>query len=309
MKRYNIVVLLSLCYCFWGCSSDDKTYLGQHTLEQTMADAEHLIETTAEGLEEDDYPPGSQSRLLLQIDWCKYIIETANNDKALQNANKILQEEIEVYKTNLVKGGYPFYDQGAYFNLGKVAEYNINKQFTIECKVRFKDFGTSLGNIISAEGGAGAIILRNNGDIIEAYIDDGDWLGGSSNVKQELNKWYHLAFTYSGSEVILYIDGDVVMRASGEKKEVLSNNTVNLHIGTHPSYSERYMTGNVAYVSIWNYPRTKDQIQSDLEPSFEGVEDGLLAYWPFDANLGSSILDKTGKWSALGTSVTWNEKE
>jgi|AGTN01.1.fsa_nt_gi Laminin G domain. len=307
MRQLYTILFACLSILFSACESDNESFPNQPVLEQAIENAEELIETTVEGLEEGDYPPGSQARLQLQIDWAKYILSTSDNDNAFANASEKILSEIEYYKTNLVKGGYPVYNNGSYFNLGKLSDYNIYEQFTIECKVRFKDFGSSLGNIIAAESGGG-IILRNNGSKIDAYINDGGWLGGSANVDLELNKWHHLAFTYSGSQVNLYIDGVAVVTATGSKKQVVANAAVNLHIGANPSYASRYMRGNVAYVSIWNYPRTEAQIQSDLDPSFSGTEEGLLAYWPFDVNLGFTILDKTGKRTAVGTAVDWEDK-
>ena len=310
MKRYKIYILTLICLSalFSACSSDDENFKNQSSLEEAIRTAENLINTTEEGTEEGDFPPGSQERLQGQIDWGKFILETSKRDDAYANATKIILNEIEVYKTNLVKGGYPLYGQGSFFSLGKLADFNINKKFTIECKVRFKDFGSSLGNIIAAEAGPGGIILRNNGDVVDAYINDGGWLGGGASIKLELNKWHHLAFTYSGSKVVLYIDGVVAMSASGNEGEVKADDVVNLQVGANPSYPNRYMNGNVAYVSIWDYPRTAEEVQSDLNPAFTGTENGLIAYWPFDVNLGSSILDKTENYTAKGTLVNWEDK-
>lgn len=310
MKQYTKYIFTFACLALLlgACGSDDESYPSLPELENIISTAQNLIDTTEEGLEEGDYPPGSQDRLQAQIDWAKFIIATSGNDNAIKNASKKVGEEIEVYKSNLVKGGYPVYNEGSYFNLGQLSAFNIYEQFTIECKVRFKDFGSSLGNIIAAEDGPGGIILRNNGDVVDAYVNDGGWLGGAASIKLKLDTWHHLAFTYSGSQVILYIDGVEALNAKGNSGRVNVGDAVNLHAGANPSYSNRYMIGNIAYVSIWNYPRTAQQIQSDLDPSFTGTEEGLLAFWPFDVNLGSTILDKTGKYTAAGTLINWEDR-
>lgn len=309
MKRYPIHITLIICLglFFSACNSDDD-FPSQGTLEQTMKAALSLIDTTEEGLEVGDYPPGAHDRLQTQVDWCQYIINSCEDDKALVNANKKLNEEIEYFKGNVVKAGFPLYTEGSYFNLGKLSAYNIYDQFTLECKVRFHDFGSTLGNIFTAEDGSGGIILRNNGNIVDAYVGDGGWLGGGASIGLELDKWHHLAFTFSGTEVILYIDGKVALTATGGKRSVKAGENLNLHVGTHPSYNNRFMNGNVAYVSIWDHPRTQAQIQADMNPSFTGTEQGLLAYWPFDVNLGSSIVDVTGNWTAQGNLVSWEDE-
>ncbi|WP_080904584.1 LamG domain-containing protein [Parabacteroides sp. Marseille-P3160] len=313
MKLFNIktiAFILIFGTLLWACDSDEEKFINKSSLEEIIKEAENLIETTTEGIEEGDYATGSKAALQTSIDWSYYILNYSGTDTAFSNAIAKLGKDIEIYKSNIVKAGYPLYGSGSFFNLGKLSDYNIYEKFTIECKVRFKEYPTSLGNIIAAEDASGGIILRYQNGIVDAYINNGGWLGGSaSGLPLDLNKWYHLAFTFSGTQVNLYIDGELrLSQNTSTPKPVVIGESTNLHIGANPGYATRIMNGNITNVSIWNYARSRDEIASDLNSSFSGTENGLLAYWPFDMNLGSTIVDKTGHFTAQGTLVTWEDQ-
>ena len=231
-------------------------------------------------------------------------------DTAFVNAGKKINEAIAIYKDNIVKAGYPLFASGSYFDLGTFKQYDIYEKFTIECKVRFNDFGTGLGNVIAAEGTGGGIILRNNNNKMDAYINhNGAWFGGTAGKIFELDTWYHFAFVFTGTQVKLYVDG-VQEFATGIFAEtvVTLNDDIHFNIGANPSYpTARYMRGNITHVSIWDYVRSDSEIQSDVNPNFTGNEPGLLAYWALNVNIGSSIRDLTDKFTAEATNVVWQD--
>lgn len=302
---YNIaIVIISLAFCLTMVQcSDDDGFPAEENLLATIQEAENIIATTEEGVEEGDYPPGSQEQLQIKIDWARFILSTAESNEAVEKANETLKADIEAYKTNKVKAGYPEYGMASNFDLGAISTYDVNDGFTIQYRARFKDLKGN--NLFCAEDGTGGIIMRYAGNTVQAYVYGSGWVGGNVSYAFEAGKWYDLAMTYDGQTTKFYVDGIQRMSVTGGKADVRVKPDTKLKIGTHPTYDGRWFSGNIYKVSIWDHPKSVTEIEADRSKDFAGTETGLLAYWPMDLNLGLTILDKTGKRTAIGTQVTW----
>jgi hypothetical protein len=94
-----------------------------------------------------------------------------------------------------------------------------------------------------------------------------------------LNSWHHVAMTYDGSNVRIYMDGTLVktQAASGS----ITTNTNPLYIGNQNGYPEFY-GGSVDEVRIWNVVRSQAQIQANMNNELTGSESGLVAYYKFN---------------------------
>ncbi len=133
-------------------------------------------------------------------------------------------------------------------------------------------------------------------------------LGGGSSWNEHntpnpvltLNTWYHLAATYDGSYMRLYLDGQII-DSMARNISIASTNT-NLTIGSHNSYN-RYFDGKIEEVRIWEVARTAQEIRQNMNGSLCGDEAGLRAYYKFDQGVAggnnTSVLTLTDE---LGTS-------
>ena len=149
--------------------------------------------------------------------------------------------------------------------------------------------------------------LRSSGNVIQFYINDGNWTGCQTS-SLELNRWYHVAATYQkGGGIALYLDGKKVGSSSCGTLQVTPN--ADLQAGTAPSYSDRYMRGYIQDLSLWKDVRTAEEVAADINCDFSGTEDGLNAYWPLNLNLGTSITDKTGNHTVNLVDVVWENPE
>lgn len=94
-----------------------------------------------------------------------------------------------------------------------------------------------------------------------------------------LNSWHHVAMTYDGSNVRIYMDGTLVktQAASGS----ITTNTNPLYIGNQHGYPE-FFGGSVDEVRIWNVVRSQSQIQANMNNELSGSETGLVAYYKFN---------------------------
>ncbi|MCF8371497.1 MAG: choice-of-anchor D domain-containing protein [Bacteroidales bacterium] len=94
------------------------------------------------------------------------------------------------------------------------------------------------------------------------------------------NTWYHVAATYDGSFIRLYIDGTEVLSsaASGDFRQ----NTYPVRIGSWYTSDPNYFNGRIDEVRIWHTVRSQAEIQGTAQTRLIGNEPGLVGYWNFD---------------------------
>ncbi len=102
-----------------------------------------------------------------------------------------------------------------------------------------------------------------------------------------LNEWIHIALVLTAldGEQIIYIDG----------VEVVRNDVSNLTDATQEPVLQ-IAAANAASVvvddfRIWNYIRTQEEIQADMNQEVTGVEEGLVGYWRFNEGEGTTAYD------------------
>ncbi len=121
----------------------------------------------------------------------------------------------------------------------------------------------------------------NNGRLNFAYGANGlPWneLTTAANTLT-LNQWQHVAASYNGSKVRLYVDGVKVDSATSSGN--IGNSVNNCFIGGWYS-TGRNFPGKIDEVRIWNVARTGSQIASSMNGEFCGAPTGLVAYYKFN---------------------------
>lgn len=115
----------------------------------------------------------------------------------------------------------------------------------------------------------------------------------TSNFLQNLEQWFHYAFTWGANGMRMYIDG-VLQSSQNNLTYSALNNYYNFYVGAHG-----YMLHNGQYVvadffdgqldelRIWNYQKNSQQINSlkDTPLSelyYNTIDSGLVGYWRFD---------------------------
>ncbi len=113
----------------------------------------------------------------------------------------------------------------------------------------------------------------------------------SSAVVNE-NEWNHVAATYDGSMMRLYLNGNEVGSAP-KSGNLATNSSVNAYIGNNPVTSKPF-EGLIDDVRIWNIARTQSEISDSREAELTGSESGLVGYWRFNEGEGQFAHDSSG---------------
>ncbi len=127
--------------------------------------------------------------------------------------------------------------------------------------------------------------------IFTFIVTNGDSLTPQAGVQfnNPLSKtWTHLAGTYDGETVRLYVNGNLV--GENPYTQNLGTGDTGFIIGGYPGGGNTFH-GMIDEVRLWNVARTQQQIKSYLNNVLIGNEEGLVGYWPLDSTYtGSNSL-------------------
>jgi hypothetical protein len=201
------------------------------------------------------------------------------------------------------------FDGSSYISFAPDPDFDITDDLTIEAWIYASSWASSyeMGTIVCKHGwtaGEKGYVLRAGGDgqlsfNIAGVDDDGDpagWKEVLSNPNAlQLNTWHHVAATYNGSRLRLYIDGIFVndRRFTGTIDPSPDYALKIGRIADENAFSGRTWTGLIDEVRIWkrvlyqsDFTANKDQ---HLDTSLVG---DLVGYWQFNEGSGSQVFDK-----------------
>ncbi|HSZ87680.1 MAG TPA: LamG domain-containing protein, partial [Puia sp.] len=119
---------------------------------------------------------------------------------------------------------------------------------------------------------------------VVAYLYIGGWKTFSVPYAS-LNAWHHLAFTYDGATMKIYIDG--VLAGSQVQTGTIAINSNVLALGTQPGFPENF-GGSADEIRIWNIARTQTQIQSAMNAEIDPTtQTGLVSYYNMDQGIAA----------------------
>ncbi|MCB2218880.1 MAG: T9SS type A sorting domain-containing protein [Bacteroidetes bacterium] len=89
--------------------------------------------------------------------------------------------------------------------------------------------------------------------------------------------WYHVAATYDGEFMRIYINGKLDCEKVALGKLVISDDP--MLIGRSSLKNRHHFNGNIDEVRIWNVMRTADEIWDKFASKLKGTESGLVGSW------------------------------
>jgi hypothetical protein len=94
----------------------------------------------------------------------------------------------------------------------------------------------------------------------------------------QMGQWYHVAGTYDGSQVKLYVNG--ALKTQIATSIAIASGGTGFYIG---GMTYDYLKGLIDEVRLWNVTRTGSEIASAKDAALVGNEAGLAGYWPLDS--------------------------
>lgn len=120
-----------------------------------------------------------------------------------------------------------------------------------------------------------------------------------SAVYPSLNAWHHLAATYDGTTMKLYIDG--TLAASKAQTGTITTNANPLALGNQTGFSE-FFGGSGDEFRVWNVARTQTQIQNSMNTELDPAsQTGLVSYYTVNQGIAggtntglTTLIDQAG---------------
>ncbi|MFT3863371.1 MAG: LamG domain-containing protein [Solirubrobacterales bacterium] len=179
-------------------------------------------------------------------------------------------------------------------------EFDLTEEFTLEAWVR-PEGENYWAPIIAKEIGGGegeyALAMWLYGGDWESNVPSGGTeteAGEEADAQSEEalpeHVWSHLALTWDGSRLRLYVDGHLIDSKAGVPPEVTEGNLV---IGGGTEYAS-YFDGRIDEVRIYDRALDGGEVESDMEAPIETPKQGPVAAWSFDEGEGTTVEDVTG---------------
>lgn len=203
------------------------------------------------------------------------------------------------------------FSNGANTNVSLANNIQLLDSFTIETWIfpELKgDFATIIGNKSPGIASPGYFLAinsyaSNDGRIIfetqnatNASVNSVTW-----------NQWQHIAITWNGNQVRMYING--VWQALNDSSYMnLQNSSSPCYLGDIPAYiGNGNFLGNMDELRVWNHARTQQEIIDNMYCQLGNNELGLTAYFQFNegiangSNVGVNTLPDLSGNSHTGT--------
>ena len=118
-----------------------------------------------------------------------------------------------------------------------------------------------------------------------------EW-NGNPGAAIPLNQWVHVAGTYDGNSMKMYVNGELMEEQEKSGPIDWEFKPLELRIGSYIDDNELYYwDGTVDEVRIWDVARTEEEIRSTMCVELDGDEEGLVAYYRLDELAGIEVVD------------------
>jgi beta-galactosidase len=180
---------------------------------------------------------------------------------------------------------------GDYVDAGADPVLDVNDQITVAAWVKTEDAANGEQNPFVTKGDYAYALKHFEGNCIEFFVYDaskpkqigsGGWRSAQFVVDASFNGvWHHLAGTYDGSKVKLYIDGVMVNEVAYSGSIMLSPGTP-LYIGANADWPDRGYEGAIDDVRIYDRALAGEEIAEIFQTRGGGSVTNLIGHWRLD---------------------------
>lgn len=151
-----------------------------------------------------------------------------------------------------------------YIDCGDYEKFNITDKATVTAWVKTNDCGNSENNPYIVNGTHGIGLRHHALSNLEFMVHvggiDNGWHMVQFPVDSSFNNiWHHLAGTYDGRELRIYVDGE--LKEVSECKGYIKSSASSVNIGRNPQKPDRFYEGVIDDVRIYNHALTEDEVK------------------------------------------------
>lgn len=199
-----------------------------------------------------------------------------------------------------------FDGSGDYVEVADDSILNPSSAITLEAWIKPASWGyffwsnTIVGKENWGEGvEAGYVIRCGSNGILSTSLGVGStdsplkWGKAQTTPMLELEAWTHVAVTWDGSIISLYVNAELQETVACGGQLLYSVNPLRIADVSDLMGGHRYFHGLIDEVRIWSVCRSLSELESYMFLDVSG-EDGLIGYWQFESGSGDVALDTSG---------------
>ena len=121
------------------------------------------------------------------------------------------------------------------------------------------------------------------------------------------NIWHHIACTYDGTDMKLYMDGELIS-SKNNPGAAIKQQAIKTGIGNQNG--DAPLNGTLDEIRIWNTARTQEELKEYAHKTLTGSESGLVSCFNLDKAEGNTFKDGAGNHDGTMTGgVSWAESK
>jgi hypothetical protein len=305
LRKIAFMLPLVLVFFTVSCADDDEVTQSFDIaqLESRISEAENLIATGVEGINAGDYQPGSKQSLQDVVNWIYKRIESSKGQGDIDDAVIKLNAAIDKFLVSLVSEAFPWIKHGigSGIELSDNVKLGIYAGSTMEMEIYIVDLNQSgySNNLFSTEDEPSRGLTARYFGSGEIELVAGTAEGWPTSPRAPVGtlksgEWMNVAYTNTGSEQKLYINGQLVATLAAVPEQT----DARWVLGNSPTFNDRSCNTLYKEFKVWNSVLDQGAIQANIGATVNGTEAGLVAYFPFSSNLGNSFTDVVGNSTA-----------
>jgi hypothetical protein len=158
----------------------------------------------------------------------------------------------------ILGGALEFDGDGDYVEIENESNFDFAGQVTVAAWANVASVPMEWAAIVSKGDSAWRISTERSERRFHFAVDAGTYISGQKVV--DAGEWHHVAGVYDGSQMRLYVDGQ--LDASGSHKGHIGQNDHPVYIGENAEQTGRFWHGLIDDVRIYNYNLSKKEIKA-----------------------------------------------
>jgi regulation of enolase protein 1 (concanavalin A-like superfamily) len=201
-----------------------------------------------------------------------------------------------IWTTGRIGGGLDLDGSNDYVDCGNAPSLNITEQITLALWINPRNAGNNQHQHFLGKGDNSYVIKQNSWNNLEIVIYIGGWKVATLPMDSSYNGiWHHCAASYDGSQIKLYVNGE--LRATTKQTGAINTNAVTVRVGSE--VNRRYYGGLVDDARIYNRALSDIEVKklanperaSSPVPADNGVISQTEVVLQWDAGVNAALHD------------------